>query len=78
MLTVGNTVADENPELYYKVGKYTFEVGDDQPASGYTSLTSGSTEITAAAGKIITVIEVNSDDKVVSLGYVASVPKAAG
>ena len=34
--------------------------------------------ITAAAGKIITVIEVNSDDKVVSLGYVASVPKAAG
>ena len=77
VLTVADTLA-ENPELYYKVGKVAFNVGDDQPASGFTSLTSGTTEITAAAGKIITVIEVDSDDKVVSLGYVASVPKAAG
>ncbi len=77
VLTVADTVAAENPELYYKVGKVAFEVGDDQPASGFNSLTSGTTEITAAAGKIITVIEVNSDDKVVSVGYVASVPKAS-
>ena len=77
VLTVADTVAEENPELYYKVGKVNFEVGDDQPASGFTSLTSGTTEITAAAGKIITVIEVDSDDKVVSVGYVASVPKAS-
>lgn len=76
VLTVADTLA-ESPELYYKVGKVAFEVGDDQPASGFTSLTSGTTEITAAAGKIITVIEVNSDDKVVSVGYVASVPKAS-
>ena len=77
VLTVADTLAAENPELYYKVGKVNFEVGDDQPASGFTSLTSGTTEITAAAGKIITVIEVDSDDKVVSVGYVASVPKAS-
>jgi HK97 family phage major capsid protein len=77
VLTVADTLAAENPELYYKVGKVSFEVGDDQPASGFTSLTSGTTEITAAAGKIITVIEVDSDDKVVSVGYVASVPKAS-
>lgn len=77
VLTVADTVAAENPELYYKVGKVAFNVGDDQPASGFTSLTSGTTEITAAAGKIITVIEVDSDDKVVSVGYVASVPKAS-
>lgn len=77
VLTVADTLAAENPELYYKVGKVNFEVGDDQPASGFTSLTSGTTEITAAAGKIITVIEVGSDDKVVSVGYVASVPKAS-
>ena len=76
VLTVADTLA-ESPELYYKVGKVAFEVGDDQPASGFTSLTSGTTEITAAAGKIITVIEVDSDDKVVSVGYVASVPKAS-
>lgn len=77
VLTVADTLAAENPELYYKVGKVNFEVGDDQPASGFTSLTSGTTEITAAAGKIITVIEVDSNDKVVSVGYVASVPKAS-
>ena len=77
VLTVADTLAAENPELYYKVGKVAFNVGDDQPASGFTSLTSGTTEITAAAGKIITVIEVDSDDKVVSVGYVASVPKAS-
>ena len=78
VLTVADTLAAESPELYYKVGKVAFNVGDDQPASGFTSLTSGTTEITAALGKIITVIEVDSNDKVVSLGYVASVPKAAG
>ena len=77
VLTVADTLAAESPELYYNVGKVNFEVGDDQPASGFTSLTSGTTEITAAAGKIITVIEVDSDDKVVSVGYVASVPKAS-
>ena len=77
VLTVADTLAAENPELYYKVGKVAFNVGDDQPASGFSSLTSGTTEITAAAGKIITVIEVDSDDKVVSVGYVASVPKAS-
>ena len=77
VLTVADTLAAESPELYYKVGKVAFEVGDDQPASGFSSLTSGTTEITAAAGKIITVIEVDSDDKVVSVGYVASVPKAS-
>lgn len=77
VLTVADTLAAESPELYYKVGKVNFEVGDDQPASGFNSLTSGTTEITAAAGKIITVIEVDSDDKVVSVGYVASVPKAS-
>ena len=77
VLTVADTLAAESPELYYKVGKVAFNVGDDQPASGFNSLTSGTTEITAAAGKIITVIEVDSDDKVVSVGYVASVPKAS-
>ena len=76
VVTVADTVAAENPELYYKVGKVAFEVGDDQPATGFSSLTSGTTQITAAKGKIITVIEVNSDDKVVSVGYVASVPHA--
>ena len=77
VLTVADTLAAESPELYYKVGKVAFNVGDDQPASDFSSLTSGTTEITAAAGKIITVIEVDSDDKVVSVGYVASVPKAS-
>ena len=77
VLTVADAIAD-SPTLKYKVGKVAFKVGDDLPATGFSSLTSGTTQVTAAAGKIITVVELDSNDKIVSLGYVASVPKAAG
>ena len=77
VVTVTNYLAAESPTLKYKVGKVNVEAGDSLP-SGFSDLTSGSTGITAAAGKIITVVELNSDDKIVSAGHVASVPKAAG
>ena len=85
VLTVTDYLADSDPVLYYKLGTQKVEAGDVIATSGtgaWTSLTSGSTEITAAAGKQITVVELNaaaaSGGVVVSAGKVASVPKAAG
>ena len=74
VLTVTGTIAQSNPVLKYKVGSYAFNVGDT--ATGFTALTSGTTQITAAAGKPITVVELDAANRVVSTGVVASVPKA--
>ena len=60
--------------LAYKIGDFTIKAG--QTVDGYTALTSGTTEITAAAGKTITVVELNGDDLAIKVGKVASVPKA--
>lgn len=85
VLTVSDYLATESPVLYYKLGTQKAAAGDVIPVSGtgaWSSLTSGTTEITAAAGKKITVVELNaaaaSGGVVVSAGVVASVPKAAG
>ena len=85
VLTVTDYLADSTPVLYYKLGTQKVAAGDKIAVSGtgaWTSLTSGTTEITAAAGKKITVVELNaaaaSGGLVVSAGVVASVPKAAG
>ena len=85
VLTVTGYLADETPVLYYKLGTQKVKAGDAIVTSGtgaWTALTSGTTQITAAAGKQITVVELNaaaaSGGVVVSAGKVASVPKAAG
>lgn len=85
VLTISDYLATESPVLYYKLGTQKVAAGDVIPVSGtgaWSSLTSGTTEITAAAGKKITVVELNdaaaSGGVVVSAGVVASVPKAAG
>ena len=85
VLTVTDYLADSTPVLYYKLGTQKVAAGDKIAVSGtgaWTSLTSGTTEIEAAAGKMITVVELNaaaaSGGVVVSAGKVASVPKAAG
>ena len=74
VLTVSNTIAQSNPVLKYKLGEIAFNTGDTLPA-GFEGLTSGTTAITAAAGKKITVVEMDSNDRVVSAGVVVSVPK---
>ena len=76
VLTVSGTVAQSDPDLQYKLGDYSFNTGDTAP-SGFADLTSGTTEITAAAGKNITVIELDANDRIVSVGHVKSVPKTA-
>lgn len=85
VLTVSDTLADSSPVLYYKLGTQKVKAGDVIATSGtgaWSELTSGTTEITAAAGKKITVVELSaaaaSGGVVVSAGVVASVPKLAG
>ena len=77
VLTVSNTVAESSPTLAYKVSGDVsgLQVGDK--ASGFTSLTSGTTAITAAAGTPIGVVELDSDNRVVSVGSALSVPKSS-
>lgn len=60
--------------LKYKIGDLTVKTG--QTPVGYTALTSGTTEITCAAGKYITVVELDGNGKAIKAGKVVSVPKA--
>ena len=63
VLTVTDYLASESPVLYYKLGTQKVEAGEVIAVSGtgaWSSLTSGTTEITAAAGKKITVVELNA------------------
>lgn len=77
VVTVSGSVSD-SPTLKYAVASSaSFHVGDKLPATGWTSLTSGTTEITAAAGAPITVVELDSTGSVISVGNVLSVPKAS-
>ena len=82
VLTVSDYLADSTPVLYYKLGTQKVALGQTitTGSGGWTSLTSGTTQITAAAGKKITVVELNaaaaSGGVVVSAGVVASVPHA--
>lgn len=60
--------------LGYKVTDDVIVVEKGQSSSGFTSW-NGSADITAASGKIVTVVVIN-DSKVVAAGHVASVPKS--
>ena len=62
--------------LKYRLGTPTVNVGDALTGT-WTDLTSGTTQITAAAGKKITVVELDGNNRVVSSGTVVSVPKAS-
>lgn len=76
VLTVSGTIAQSSPVLKYRLGTPTVNVGDALTGT-WTDLTSGTTQITAAAGKKITVVELDGNNRVVSSGTVVSVPKAS-
>ena len=83
VLTVTGYLAESTPVLYYKAGTQKVKAGDVIATSGtgaWSALTSGTTQITAAAGKVITVVELNaaaaSGGVVVSAGSTKSVPKS--
>jgi HK97 family phage major capsid protein len=61
--------------LKYKIGDYVVTRG--QKPVGYTALTSGTTEIAAAAGTTITVVELDGSGRVIKAGKVIAVPKTA-
>ena len=75
VLTVTGTVAQSSPVLKYQIGDVMPGVGT-APVGTWDSLTSGSTAITAAAGTVITVIELDANGLIVSRGSVLSNPKA--
>ena len=53
------------------------EFGGTVSGNDWASLTSGTTQITAAASKTITVVELDGDSRIIGIGAVKSVPKAS-
>ncbi|PWM62171.1 MAG: phage major capsid protein [Clostridia bacterium] len=60
--------------LKYVIGDRTVKNGDK--VTGYTALTSGTTQITATAGKTITVVELDGNARAIKVGKAAAVPRA--
>ena len=74
VLTVTGTEAS-GTTLKYKIGDIALTEGQ-KLGTGWESLTSGSTGITAAAGTPITVAEIDGKSRVIKRGQALSVPKA--
>lgn len=60
--------------LKYVIGDRTVKCGDK--VTGYSALVSGTTQITAASGKTITVVELDGNNRVIKAGKTAAVPNA--
>lgn len=73
-ITVSGYTLGTGDTLGYKVTDDVIVVEKGQSSSGFSSW-NGSADITAASGKIVTIVVIN-DSKVVAAGHVASVPKA--
>ncbi|MDO4564837.1 MAG: phage major capsid protein [Clostridia bacterium] len=73
VLTVTGTEAS-GTTIAYKIGAKSVTSGDR--ADDFTAFTSGTTAIKCAAGKTITVVELDADSRVIKMGTVVSVPKA--
>lgn len=74
VLTVTGTEAS-GTTLKYKIGDIALTEGQ-KLGTGWESLTSGTTAITAAAGTVITVAELDGKSRVIKRGSALSVPKA--
>ena len=74
VLTVTGTEAS-GTTLKYKIGDIELTEGQ-KLGTGWTSLTSGTTAITAAAGTVITVAELDGNSRVIKRGQALSVPHA--
>ena len=73
VLTVTGTEA-EDTTLKFRIGDLNPNTGDK--VIGYTALVSGTTQITCAAGKTITVVELDASGRVIKSGKAVAVPKA--
>ena len=74
-LTVAGAVA-ASPVLKYKVGVIENGLLPGQQLDKTWSAMPANTNVTAAAGATVTVVEIDADGKLLSFGTVASVPKA--
>lgn len=74
-LTVAGSVA-ASPKLKYKVGVVENGLWAGQQIDKTWSALPSNTNVTAASGVTVTVVEVDADGKLLSFGTVASVPKA--
>lgn len=74
VLTVTGTEAS-GTTLKYKIGDIALTEGQ-KLGTGWTSLTSGTTAIEAAAGTVITVAELDGNSRVIKRGQALSVPHA--
>ena len=74
VLTVTGTEVS-GTTLKYKIGDIALTEGQ-KLGTGWTSLTSGTTAITAAAGTVITVAELDGNSRVIKRGEALSVPHA--
>ena len=74
VLTVTGTEVS-GTTLKYKIGDIALTEGQ-KLGTGWTSLTSGTTAITAAAGTVITVAELDGNSRVIKRGQALSVPHA--
>lgn len=75
VLTVTGTEVS-GTTLKYKIGDIALTEGQ-KLGTGWESLTSGSTGITAAAGTVITVAELDGKSRVIKRGQALSVPKSS-
>ena len=73
VLTITGTEV-ENTTLKFRVGDFNPRTGDK--VVGYTALVSGTTQIACAAGKPITVVELDAAGRVIKSGKTVSAPKA--
>ena len=73
VLTVSGKEA-EDTTLKFRIGDLNPNTGDK--VVGYTALVSGTTQITCAAGKTITVVELDEAGRVIKVGKATAVPKA--
>ena len=74
VLTVTGTEAS-GTTLAFKLGDNEVKTG--QKGTGYTALTSGTTQVACSAGEYITVIELDGSGRVIKSGKVVGVPKSA-
>lgn len=72
VLTVAGTVSQTNALKYFVGAPAAIGMGD-KPGKEWKDLVSGTTQVTAATGSGVTVVELDGAGRVISIGYCASV-----
>lgn len=76
ILTVAGAVSAANTLMAFVGAPASIRMGDI-PGDGWITIVSGTTKVKAATGSGVTVVELDKDGKVISIGYCASVTAGA-